>query len=160
LMRTHEVACLPVVYENRLVGIVTERDLLPIVSRSMSWVAAQAESVAELMTRVVFTVEPCDSVTAVASLMSGRHFRPVPVVRDGRLVGLVSYRSVLAVLASGRLNRPLSAEQIMRRDPVTVSSLAAPRHAVSLMLEHRVACLPVVDDGRLVGILSERDFLP
>jgi CBS domain-containing protein len=160
LMRERQVACLPVVYENRLVGIVSERDLLPIVSRSMSRVAAQAGSVAELMTHVVFTVEPTDSVTTVASLMSRRHFRHVPVVADERLIGLVSYRSLLAVLAAGGLERSLSAGDIMSRDPATVSSAATPLEAVALMLERRVSCLPVVDQGRLVGILSERDFLP
>jgi len=85
--------------------------------------------------------------------------RHVPV-EDGqhRLVGLVSHRSLLRVLA--RLlhegtAEPIPVSEVMIRDPFCVSPETSTLRAVELMRRHAVGCLPVVKDGRLVGMIND-----
>jgi CBS domain-containing protein len=80
-----------------------------------------------------------------------------------RLVGLVSYRSLLRVMAHGQgsvFGETPPVKKVMEPDPVTVSPETPTQEAIELMRKHRVSCLPVVNDGKLVGIVSERDFMP
>ena len=79
-----------------------------------------------------------------------------------RLVGLVSYRALLRLMARGKMvdgGRHIAVSEVMRQDPVTVDPEASTLQAIELMREHRVGCLPVVRDERLVGMVTERDFM-
>ncbi|MEQ8764139.1 MAG: glutamate-cysteine ligase family protein [Planctomycetota bacterium] len=120
------------------------------------------QSVRQIMTTDLFTVRPKDLVDLAASLMDWEHVRHVPVEDDqGRLVGLVSHRALLRIVARGKGERtgPVSVEDIMRPDPVTVSPDTSSLDAIELMRRNRVGCLPVVENDQLVGIVTERDFI-
>ena len=56
-------------------------------------------------------------------------------------------------------DNPIAVREIMRADPVTIGPEASCLDAMGLMREHKVGCLPVVQEGRLVGVVSERDFI-
>ncbi len=120
--------------------------------------------VEQFMTTSLFTVHEDELVDMVAFLMDRNQIRHVLVEDDGHsLVGIVSYRSVLRLMAEGfdRAAQPTPAvKEIMERDPVSVQPDTRTLDAIDLMRQHRVSCLPVVSDGKLVGIVSERDFLP
>ncbi|MCA8953557.1 MAG: CBS domain-containing protein [Planctomycetes bacterium] len=120
--------------------------------------------VGQFMTTDLFTVHPEDVVDLAASLMDWRHIRHVPVEdNEGRLVGLVSHRSLLRLVGQGmrRADRaPVAVKDIMRREPITVMSNTPTLQAIELMRRHRVGSLPVVEEGnRLVGIITERDLI-
>ena len=122
--------------------------------------------VSQYMTTDIFTVQPDDPVELVADLMSWERIRYVPVEDDkGRLVGLVSQRVVLRHLADlAKLPREAGAESvpvsdIMRRDLVTVTPDTRTLEATALMKKHRIGCLPVVQDGHIVAVLTEEDFV-
>lgn len=120
------------------------------------------ETVEQIMSTDLFTVRPGDIVDLAASVMDWRHIRHVPVEDDeGRLVGLVSHRMLLRLVAQGSQDRddPPLVEQLMRKDPITVAPETATLDAIELMRKHGVACLPVVRDERLVGIVTERDLI-
>ena len=121
-------------------------------------------TVGQFMSRDLFTVRPSDIVDFAASVMEWRHVRHVPVEDDaGRLVGLVSHRALLRLIARGACAAAGAAEptvaSIMTADPVTVTPETPTIEAMRLMRERGVACLPVVSEGRLVGIVTERDLL-
>lgn len=120
--------------------------------------------VEQFMTTSLFTVHEDELVDMVAFLMDRNQIRHVLVEDDGHsLVGIVSYRSVLRLMAEGfdRSVEPTPAvKQIMERDPISVQPDTRTVDAIDLMRQHRVSCLPVVSDGKLIGIVSERDFLP
>lgn len=110
----------------------------------------------------LFTVRPDDLVDLAASVMTWRHIRHVPVEdNEGRLVGLVSHRALLKLLTKGGTapEAAVSVREIMTPEPLTVSSTTPTLEALELMQRNRVGCLPVVDDGRLVGIVTSYDFL-
>ena len=119
--------------------------------------------VEQYMTTELFTVHQDEVIDLVAHVMDWRHIRHVPVEDDdGKLVGLVSYRRLLRLLARDLVKRseaPVPVTEVMSRDVVTVGPDTTTLEAIELMRREKVACLPVVTEGRLVGMVSERDFL-
>ncbi len=118
--------------------------------------------VSQFMATDLFTVRPNDIVDFAATLMDWRHVRHVPVEGDdGELVGLVSHRALLRLVATGRVGgeHKVTVDEIMKRNPVTVNSDATTVEAIRLMREAKVACLPVVDDGKLLGLITEHDLI-
>jgi CBS domain-containing protein len=118
-------------------------------------------TVGQFMTTDLFTMRPDDLVDLAASVMDWRHIRHVPVVDEqGRLVGLLSHRALLRLLARGLPDgEPVAIRQIMKADPVTVAPSTPTLEAIEMMRTQRVGCLPVVEDGTLVGIVTAQDFL-
>jgi len=115
------------------------------------------------MSTDLFTLRPDDLVDFAASVMDWRHIRHVPVENEeGELVGLLTHRSLLRVLSRGLhkgSDEPLLVRDIMKAAPVTVSSATPTLEAIEVMRTSQVGCLPVVDDGQLVGIVTSFDFL-
>ncbi|HSO73998.1 MAG TPA: CBS domain-containing protein [Blastocatellia bacterium] len=119
--------------------------------------------VEEFMTSDLFTVHEDEAVDLVANLMDWKRIRHIPVENEaGTLVGLVSCFEVLRHLEmsiSEGADQSVPVGKIMIRDPLTVPPETPTLDAIMLMRRERVDCLPVVKDGRLVGILTERDFI-
>jgi CBS domain-containing protein len=98
----------------------------------------------------------------VARVMEWRDVRHVPVEDgEGRLVGIVSHRSLLRIMADRLPNDEelIAVRRIMNPDPVSVAPTTPVSEAVELMRSRRIGSLPVVEDGRLVGIVTVYDFL-
>jgi len=128
--------------------------------------------IAGLMTRNLITVRPMDSVEQVTSLLSQRGVRHLLVLDRSRLVGILSDRDLRRSLNPAKTKKrimavgglyfmlePILVEEIMTRDPVTISSGSTAEQAARIMLEHRFGALPVVDQGKVVGIVTETDLL-
>lgn len=122
------------------------------------------ERIEQLMTTSLFTVNEDELVDMVAFLMERKQIRHVLVEDDAHnLVGLVSYRSLLRLMAEGfdpSTDDAPPVSHIMDRDPISVTPETPTLEAIDLMRKHKVACVPVVNEGKLVGIVSERDFMP
>jgi CBS domain-containing protein len=120
-------------------------------------------TVEQFMTTDLFTVSEDESLDLVANLMEWNQVRHIPVEDHvHRLIGLVSYRCLIKLMAKGMLTngeRPIAVSDIMKRDLVTVAPDLATLEAIELMRKHRISCLPVVQGDRLVGILTERDLM-
>jgi CBS domain-containing protein len=117
--------------------------------------------VADIMSTDLFTVRPDDLMDVAASVMEWKHVRHVPVEDDaGTLVGLISHRELLALLATPGDARPRAVGEIMRPSPLTIRPSASCADALELLRDGTLGCLPVVENGQLVGIVTERDFLP
>ncbi|HEY6118370.1 MAG TPA: CBS domain-containing protein [Pyrinomonadaceae bacterium] len=121
------------------------------------------QTVGQFMSTDLFTMRPDDLIDLAASLMEWRHIRHVPVEsEDGELVGLISHRALLRLLIRGERGaegQPITVRDFMRSDPITVTSTTATLEAIHIMRSNGIGCLPVVDEGRLVGIVTSYDFL-
>jgi CBS domain-containing protein len=127
--------------------------------------------VRDWMTREVATVRRNDRLTLADDLMRLGRVRHTPVLDDhsDELVGIVSqrdlFRGALAralgygAHAQDRVLATLVIKDVMTTDPVTISPDATLADAARLMEGRKIGCLPVVEDGALVGILTESDFL-
>jgi CBS domain-containing membrane protein len=164
LLYDNRFGCAPVVDDTgRIVGIVTEADFLRLVLDMLA--NDQELRVRDFMTRDLITMHPAQSLFVAEELMTLRQIRHVPVVDDaGALIGLITHRDLLAAQYSAISQAPnfpanAHARDIMRPDVWTITSDTAAIEAAFTLGEHSFGCLPVVDDGKLVGIVTEADFL-
>ena len=113
-----------------------------------------------IMDTDIYTVHPDESVELVANVMEWEHIRYVPVEDlEHRLVGLVTQRGLLHLLARGKVGLDTSIADVMRKDLRTISPETTTLEAIQLMRRLKIGCLPVVHDGRLIGVVTERDFM-
>ena len=119
------------------------------------------QTVGELMTRSnLVTLTETQNLSKAEELLRLHRIRHLPVVRNGKLVGLVTHRDLLKAAAQGPSPKPLAASDAMVRDVRTVRSDTPTREAVKMMLDNKYGCLPVVGaDGELVGIITEADMV-
>ena len=147
--------------EQQVTGVPISEWVLADFCEQQDWRESYLK-VSQFMATDLFTVRPDDIVDFAATLMDWRHVRHVPVEGDdGVLVGLVSHRALLRLVAEGRVggDHKVTVKEIMTKNPVTVSSDATTADAIRLMRKARVACLPVVDDGKLHGLITEHDLI-
>lgn len=120
------------------------------------------KTVEQFMAVDLYTVRPEDILDLAANLMHWRHVRHVPVEDDaGHLIGLVSHRDLLELIALGKIHRQgeIVVRDVMKTDLLTVRPETPTLEALDLMRENRIGCLPVVKDEKLVGIITAYDFL-
>lgn len=119
-------------------------------------------SVEQIMVTDLVTVAPDDPLELAVNLMDWHRLRQVPV-EDGNhgISGILSYRRLLRAMANDENRRwtELSVADVMQPDPVCVPPHMAPLRALEIMRSFGVGALPVVDDGLLVGLVTEHDFM-
>ena len=126
--------------------------------------------VKDIMTSEVFVLHAAQTLELVRSLMRIKHVRHVPIVEpDNTFVGLMTHRDLLAQTISHLadvdeeeqeyLDRNIHIMNIMKTDVTTADPEMDICSAITLLLEHKYGCLPIVSEGKLVGIVTEADFL-
>jgi len=127
------------------------------------------ELVKDWMTRDVVTITPDTTLPDAHRLMDEKGIRRLPVLKDGRLVGIVTRGDVrgaepssatsLSIWELHYLLAKLTITEVMTRNPITISQDATIGEAAQVMLDSRISGLPVVDSGgKVVGIITESDI--
>lgn len=125
-------------------------------------------TVAEIMTQEPYTLGPDDTLAAARQLMWEHHIRHIPIVSaEGSLIGLVSQRDVLAAADStvvnpgGQSSREnyVALSVIMTTPVQTAEESASLRGAAMNLQKNKLGCLPVLRGSRLVGIITDADFV-
>lgn len=108
----------------------------------------------------VFSVAPTDTVLHAIELMAARQVGALLVMSQGALVGIISERDYARkIILKKRLSHDTPVEDIMSPDPITVSIDDTLHHCMEIMTERRFRHLPVVESGRVVGMLSIGDLV-
>jgi CBS domain-containing protein len=115
-------------------------------------------NVGDLMTREVLTVEPSDTIGEAAEKMIEHGVGAVVVSDFGSIIGILTERDILRAVAHRTHSAEARVRQWMTPDVVTVPSSMEGDEAAKMMLERNFRHLPVVDEGRSVGIVSLRDL--
>ncbi len=111
----------------------------------------------KFMTTEIFVVNENDLVELVTKIMEWRHINHIPVVNDkNRLTGLITKTNIQAI--QGQDTNVIVAKDIMVRKVITVDSETSIEKANSIMLEHKIGCLPILELDDLVGILTKNDL--
>ena len=127
-----------------------------------------AQTVRDIMSAEVTTLGRNDTLLLAKDIMNLGRIRHFPVVEDDEVVGIVSqrdlYRASLGTVmqygekAQRAFLESVAVKEVMA-DPIAIGPDATVRDAARLMLEHKIGCLPVLEDSRLVGIVTETDML-
>ncbi len=163
MMTRSRVRHLPVLGDGRLVGILSERDVLAARAAAGADDDWGALRVRAAMRMPVQTAGPDESLTEIAGRMADAKLGAMPVVERGKLLGLVTISDVLDAEVREAM-RPAPANEATAADamtpwPLTVLPDAPLGDAVALMTDHHVRHLPVVDaTSTIVGMVSERDL--
>ncbi len=121
------------------------------------------QTAGQFMSTDLFTVQEHDIVDLAANIMDWKHIRHLLVEdEDGRLVGLLSHRALVRLVARG--SRSATGEHptvgtLMVKNPLTISPEMPTLEVMRLMRERRVSCLPVVEQDKLVGVITEADLI-
>jgi CBS domain-containing protein len=130
----------------------------------------QMITIEEFMTPEPYTLRQSDSINDAWEVMIGKHVRHIPITDDdNHVLGLVTQRDVLAATDPGAIREAKSAShevrsdvtlsEIMIRDVTVIHKEDSLRKAALYLQTHKYGCLPVVVDDRLVGIITDSDFI-
>lgn len=110
--------------------------------------------------RQTFTVQDHQTVLEAAKFMVEHNIGAVPVLHEGKLVGIFSERDIMKrVVAAAHDPRTTKVSDIMTKDPVTVTPDTSVAECMILMRDHNCRHLPICEDKRLWGLISLRDVL-
>lgn len=126
--------------------------------------------VSDVMTTALFTLTPEDTLQDARALMQQARIRHIPIIdSDGYLSGLLTHRDLLNASLSrfadidaseqNQIDAGIPLHAIMHTKLITVEPNTILRQAAVLLLEHKIGCVPVVEKNKLVGIITEADFL-
>jgi len=126
-------------------------------------------TVTRLMSKKVATAIPKTTTFEAARTMTTRGFRRLPIISEGKVVGIVTAMDIIRFFGSGKVFRYLKsgsitqvlntpAFEIATKDVATIESDVDAGEAAKIMQEKNIGALPVVKNGKLVGIITERDF--
>ncbi len=124
--------------------------------------------VSDWMTKRVYTVSPDDYLSDAITLMRERRIKHVPVVKAGKLRGIISDRDIkefspskattLDIYELHYLLAKTRIREIMKTKVTIIASDTPVEEAAMLLLDQNIGCLPVMDEGKLIGIISDRDI--
>jgi CBS domain-containing protein len=164
-MKESSFGGLPVVNEEGSVkGIITERDITNLFADRTSGV-----TVAQLMSEHVITALPKTTIFEAERTMASQGFRRLPIVADGKVVGIITAMDIVRFFGCGEaftylrsgtiiqvLNNP--ALDIATKAVTTIDPEADVGKAAKIMREKSIGAMPVVKNEKIVGIVTERDF--
>lgn len=111
------------------------------------------------MTSQVESVAPNCSIVEIAQLMRKNDVGSIPVCQDKKVLGMITDRDiVLKVIADGKNIQTVSAKDIMNSDVITVTTDQDVHEAAQLMSDYQIRRLPVVEEGKIVGIVALGDL--
>ncbi len=126
-------------------------------------------TVGEIMVTGPVTLECNDVLDVADDIMTLGRIRHLPVLEEGRVVGVLSQRdlfhSALVRLLGFQpreqkdLMRTVRVREVMTKPVITISPEAPVKEAARLMMEKKIGCLPVVDGEKFVGVITETDIL-
>ena len=168
IMVENNIGCLPVFLDEecRLGGIITERDVISSVAE-----LPVEEKVSDYMTKNVITVNDKSNLFDCLKKMVEANIRRIPAVNDeGKLAGLITASDILKYLNDPKTKKGLKegnyekmlykqVNEIMAKTLITVNSEISVKEAAAKMHDKGIGCLLVIDDSKLVGIITERDLL-
>lgn len=114
----------------------------------------------EIMTKDVAKASEHTSIELGEALTTAMHVRHLPIVNDNdELVGVVSVRDLLAHFAHNGKDQRVLLREIMTDHPIAAAPSTPVKEIISLLLQHEICCVPILDGGKLVGIVTERDIV-
>lgn len=165
LMLENGIGSVPVVSGEGMIGIVSKADFVTLAVG----IAFDKITVKEIMTGDVVAVSPTDRLIHARRLMIDAHIGRVPVIEEGELKGIITSKDLMRAFIDFRKNVPekhqksqikeVLVEDIMSSNPSSVSKKMSISDVSKIMIETGFNGLPVVEDGKVIGIITQTDIL-
>jgi CBS domain-containing protein len=165
IMLEKGIGSVPVMCEDKMVGIVSKADFVTLAVG----IAFDKITVKEIMTKDLVVVSPTDRLIHARRQMMEANVGRVPVIDDGKLVGVVTSKDLMRAFIDFRKHVPekyqksqikeVLVESIMSTNPTVISKDATISEVANIMMETGYNGLPVVEDGKVVGIITQTDIL-
>ncbi|WP_298518472.1 CBS domain-containing protein [uncultured Methanobrevibacter sp.] len=165
LMLEKGIGSVPVMDGDKMVGIVSKADFVTLAVG----IAFDKITVKELMTKDLKSVSPTERLIHARRVMIESHVGRLPVIEDETLVGMITSKDLMRAFIDFRKNVPekyqksqikeVSVEDIMSSNPIFTSKDATISEVSKIMMETGYNGLPVVEDGKVVGIITQTDIL-
>jgi len=155
IMSERNISCLIVMEKERVTGILTETDMLK--RATVGGKDFTSMTVADIMSVLSQTVSPEISVLEAGKLMSDRHIRRLPVLEQGKLVGVVTQTDLVRAMTAYGTWRDVA--EIMSSQVAVVQETATAAEAAKVMAERDISSVVGLNAEEVVGILTERDLL-
>ena len=168
LMINSGIRQLPVYEKNKLLGFITDENIIH-GAVTQDWGKTEIK---EIMSKAPTVIEANRSVGAVLSLLREHGISHLPVLEEGKIVGLISLHDIIEQIFYPRKKRTVGdikgenipilnvpAKGIMTKPVITVQPNITLRDAEKKMHDQNISCLPIVESNKLVGIVTKLDFL-
>ena len=165
LMLEKGIGSVPVMDGDKMVGIVSKADFVTLAVG----IAFDKITVKELMTKDLKSVSPTERLIHARRVMIESHVGRLPVIEDETLVGMITSKDLMRAFIDFRKNVPekyqksqikeVSVEDIMSSNPIFTSKDETISEVSKIMMETGYNGLPVVEDGKVVGIITQTDIL-
>jgi len=150
-----------VIEKDKLVGVLTKADLLPLVTGK--------RCLREIMNKKIITLSPEDRVIHARRIMIDQNLARLPVVNQGKLVGIISDNEIAFALAEIKGSIPLGKQKHQLDELLVGDAMKSPvvwtepnmtvKEAANIMMKNNAGALPLIENGKLVGIVSRTDLL-
>jgi PAS domain S-box-containing protein len=155
IMSDKKISCLVVMDQGNVAGIITETDVLRRVGHKGKDI--YRIKLGRIMSSPVEYVPPDLSVLEASKIMGAKYIKRLPILKDGKLVGIVTQTDLVRALTSYGLWRDIS--EIMSRDISGIQRDATVADAVEIMTSRKISCIIVMNGDDVVGVLTEKDLL-
>ena len=152
---------LPIVENNKLLGVITKADLLPLVNSKTT--------LRSIMRKDVHTVAPDDRIVHARRIMIDENVARLPVVEQGRLVGIISDMEIAFSFAMLKKSYSVGKQKHRLDELLVKDSMKIPifwttpnvsaSEAAKIMIKHNVGALPIIENNTIIGIVSRTDLL-
>ena len=155
MMAERSISSIIIVDAGSIAGIITETDLLRrVAAKDMN---LNEMTVSEIMSWPVEVIPPDISALDASVVMDTKHIKRLPVVDDGRLVGVVTQTDLVQVLTSYGMWK--NVQDIMSKDVAEIQRKAPVAEAAQIMASKKISCIVILDGDDVVGVFTERDLL-
>ncbi|WP_296795826.1 CBS domain-containing protein [uncultured Methanobrevibacter sp.] len=159
LLRKNRISRLPVLNNKELTGIISERDIAKkLGSSKYESMPASRLHVSSVMVKDIISVPQSMRLAEVANIMLENGIGSVPVIDDGKMVGIVSKADFVTMAIDGEYDN-ICTKEIMTKDVISVSPSERLIHARRVSIDAKVGRLPVIDDEELVGMITSKDLM-
>jgi len=167
IMRNHQIRSLPVTNNGEIIGMITLRDLCRADASNLQkndwddYRIISRKTVSEIMTKNVLTIQEETNIAKAAQIMQENKVSSLPVLNKTKnFVGIVTTTDVLSFLIDSLSNNHgnFIVEQYMSRDLILISNKCSLLEAHRLMGTKRVDTLPIIDENKVVGIVTKTDL--
>jgi CBS domain-containing protein len=164
-MKEKNLGGLPVVDDkNSVKAIITERDVAHIFADRISGV-----KVSQIMSDKVVTALPKTTIFEAEKTMATQGFRRLPIITDGKVIGIITSMDIIRFFGSGEVFKYLQSKtikqvlntlalEIATKEVSTIEPQADIGYAAKIMQDKNIGAIPVIQNGKLAGIITERDF--